>query len=536
MLQTRPKPRNYWNKQIVITKIQELYITEKINDNYIKKNHCDLYNAGRKNYGSWRNAVEAAGFNYDEVKRNAVQKRIDDSRIWNRELVIIKIQELYSLEQINAQYVKDEHGALYSAGIVCFGSWKNAVEAAGIDYSEVKRKARQEAIKKQRFTPEFAPKWTNEMVINDIKELNRKNIPLNDSYISENYSALYAQGCKRFNGWSGAVNAAGLNYDEIRLAKSWSEELVIEEIQNLFRQNFDLGYNNVVRYYNDLMCAARRRFGTWEKALQVANLDYDCYRKKKPERNYSRGEVIKYIKKLGELEKELNAVSIPPHFYQQARRKFGSWKNAVEAAGYNYDEIKRHERFWTQEKVINDIHVLQGQKEPLNDRYMRLHNQSLYYAGRTHFGSWKEAIIKSGLDYNEIRKEPTQEILLGKAFELTFKYMVDFLELDYIYQPRFQLSDDLCIPDFVDQDDVWVDTKLNSWTSTIKDTIEKYLKYNRKVRIIYLKGNDRLSNKSVQYVPIDNFYPILIEQNENIMEMFEMLKEGKIPNEINELL
>ena len=536
MLQLSPKPRNYWNNQKVIIKIQELHATEHINDNYIKKNHCDLYNAGRKYFGSWRNAVEAAGFNYDEIKRNAIQKRIDDSRIWNRKLVINKIQELHTSEQINAKYVKENHCDLYSAGIKIFGSWGNAVKEAGIDYEAIKRITRQNAIKKQRFTPEFAPKWTEGMVISEIKELHRKNIPLTDKHISEHYPALYAQGCKRFNGWGGAVNAAGINYDEIRLAKKWNKRRVIEEIRNLYQQNFDLGYNNVVKYHNDLLCAARRRFDTWENALKAANIDYDCYRKKKPNNDYSKEEIIEYILILSNEGKELNATSVPPNIYQQARRKFGSWRNAIEAAGLNYEKIKKHEKFWTQEKIKNEISLLHSQGEPLNDRYMRKHYPSLHDAGRIHFGSWKEAILATGLDYDKIRKEPTQEILLGKAFELTFKYMVDSIKLDYIYSPRFEFPEDTCVPDFVDSNNTWIDTKLSSWTSTIKNTVEKYLKYTKRIKIIYLKGNDRWDNDYVQFIPIDNFYPLLIEKDEAIIEMFEMLKEGKIPDKIKELL
>jgi nuclear transport factor 2 (NTF2) superfamily protein len=67
---TRTK-RDYWTKEKTIECIKEVFITEgKLSSLYMKYEHGDLYNAGRRCFGTWENAVQESGIMYSEVIEN----------------------------------------------------------------------------------------------------------------------------------------------------------------------------------------------------------------------------------------------------------------------------------------------------------------------------------------------------------------------------------------------------------------------------------------------------------------------------------
>ena len=58
-----------WSKGKIVSEILTLYKAEsRLNDGYVNKNYNSLYNAARRQFGSWKNAIEAAGLNYDKIK------------------------------------------------------------------------------------------------------------------------------------------------------------------------------------------------------------------------------------------------------------------------------------------------------------------------------------------------------------------------------------------------------------------------------------------------------------------------------------
>ena len=89
-----------------------------------------LYASGIRLYGSWRNAVEASGFVYSGVGARR------PAGFWTQERVA---QSIGNLSNFHSAHARREHPALYSAAMRCFGSWKSAVESAGIDYDSIQK-------------------------------------------------------------------------------------------------------------------------------------------------------------------------------------------------------------------------------------------------------------------------------------------------------------------------------------------------------------------------------------------------------------
>lgn len=182
------------------------------------------------------------------------------------------------------------------------------------------------------------------MVIEKIKGLHEAGEPLNASYIMKTNSKLYGASRKYLGSWKIAVTNAGINYDEINLRageKSWDQDTIVEEIIKLHETGESLNSDHIQKNHTKLHSASQRYFN--------------------------------------------------------------SWGDAVTHAGLNYDDIKGIK--WTKETVSQDIINLERNGENLSSSNMQINHMSLFQAGCRIYGSWKNAVNSSGVDYNRYRKQ-----------------------------------------------------------------------------------------------------------------------------------
>jgi hypothetical protein len=120
-------------------------------------------------------------------------------------------------------------------------------------------------------------KWSKEKILQDILKLSEQNIDLSAGNVSKRYITLFSAAISRryFSNWENAVKAAGFDYGQIMevgkkrrrdLLAKWSREQVLTEIRGAKSQDL----LKIYRDRMDLYSAARRIFGTWEKALAEA--------------------------------------------------------------------------------------------------------------------------------------------------------------------------------------------------------------------------------------------------------------------------
>ena len=72
-----------------------------------------------------------------------------------------------------------------------------------------------------------------------------------------------------------ALDAAGLNYDDIRRHRYWDDQLVVEGLKSLAKSGKSLRVSDVAEENPALVAAARRRFEGWYEAVQAAGFDED---------------------------------------------------------------------------------------------------------------------------------------------------------------------------------------------------------------------------------------------------------------------
>lgn len=199
-------------------------------------------------------------------------------RKWSKQSIADEIARMHRAgEDLNYAGIAESQVALLRAATRYFGSWRAAVQQAGINYEGIRR----------------YKTWTSERIIDRIKELNSQGVDLSWRHISTKVDPQLAAAAtkrKHFGSWRGAIEAAGLSYASIRRYRQWSDAEIIRQIKELHSQGRDLNAKSMEEMDITLITAARRRFDSWHKALEAAGLDYEKIVLRKPFKRRKKGE------------------------------------------------------------------------------------------------------------------------------------------------------------------------------------------------------------------------------------------------------
>lgn len=152
-------PGRLWTKEKLIAEIKRLHAEGvDLSPTAIQKTHSALFSSARSgsHFGSWRDAIEAAGLDYDDLKR--VKQR------WSREEILLRIREMHTQghDLLDPKF-KIKNRSLYLAACAhrYFGSWRRAVEAAGLDHETMRE----------------GHIWTRTRILRTIQQLSQENKP-----------------------------------------------------------------------------------------------------------------------------------------------------------------------------------------------------------------------------------------------------------------------------------------------------------------------------------------------------------------------
>lgn len=209
--------------------------------------------------------------------------------------------------------------------------------------------------------------------------------------------------------------------------RKWSSTDLLKAIRQLHRQGYDLSYNKLARTHQAIISASAYYFGSYRKAVAQAGFDYDQIRRKP---KWSEQKIVAVIRKLRRDGEDLNwrsvilrrdevgraaSAAVKPHL-------FGSWNEAVEAAGLNPRRVSRYRR-WTAEEVVTVLDQRSQRKQPINALAIQRELPGLYTAAVRHYGSYDHAIREVGIDPATIRQRRIwSRPLVGRylrAFERT---------------------------------------------------------------------------------------------------------------------
>lgn len=369
-------------RQIVKRDIQKQGLTEET----VVREARELYEWACKHFGVWDTALQYAGVT---LSVKVIERPLPPEQV-QRELrrLCTKPSNLQSC--LNRR----RDPKLYRAAVRHFGSWERALVATGINTANAGVRRRAARLNKRQ-------------VVEAIYERNRQGHPMRwvDVCMDTQTLALSAKRC--FGNWRKAVSCAGVVSEAagVKSLRKWNRQTVIAAIHARHEQGLPL--KGVKNDNVPLLLAARNVFGTWYEALLAAGLVGTGAL-----RNWNRPRVLVAIQARRNQGLPLTGIwKDDPVLARAARELFGSWSEAVKAAGY-----KPATRNWSKQLVVEAIQARYGEGLPLSGVYND--DLGLCRAARLFFGSWKAAMAAAGFEVRHASRKWTDEKIIETLREL----------------------------------------------------------------------------------------------------------------------
>jgi len=167
---------------------------------------------------------------------------------------------------------KNRIQALRRGATRMFGSWKKAIEAAGLDYNLINK------------NPLKYP--TPEKLLHEILRRRKAGLPLNAKALSRRgkngNETLYRKGREYFGSWKKALKVAGIRYkDVVKVSgppqKYPTAKAVIVEIQRRQKEGISIRRSDIIagsHFDGPLYAGAMRHIGSWDIAVKRAGGSY----------------------------------------------------------------------------------------------------------------------------------------------------------------------------------------------------------------------------------------------------------------------
>lgn len=355
-----PKDRNHRTPTDVIEGLRSRR-AEGLSLTAVWKDDLGLYSAAKRMFGSWGKAMDAAGLSAPRPPTPTPDE-------------VIRLIHARCCREQPLRGVWRDDLALYIAAKKRFGSWHKALVAAGLP-------------------SRLRQRWTKRTVVEAIRRRHHEGPSL--STVWRDDRKLFRAATNHFGNWRSALQAADVPH---RPRRRWSPEKVLDGLRHTYR-----GQGDFEEADPGLAGAARRLFGGLYQALEAAGLEPPVGRWTKKriieaiQERYVRGSAIRFV---GFKERALG---------HAARRHFGTWQAALEAAGLQFRAPSHVPvRTWTRENVIATIQA--GTQRDGKLVALWKEDQGLYSAAKKHFGTWRQAVLAAGLQ--PTRKKWTPSLVI----------------------------------------------------------------------------------------------------------------------------
>ncbi|HEX4450374.1 MAG TPA: hypothetical protein VH143_05850 [Kofleriaceae bacterium] len=313
---------------------------------------------------------------------------------WTRTNVLGELRRIHRRERVaitRSSLEASGHGAVFSASVKLFGSFTTARRAAGIP--------------KPRLPPRPF-KYTRAHVLTEIAARVGTKRALNVTAVPQ---AMVHAARREFGGWPNAIEAAGLDYSAIRLTRAnWTKPELVAMIRAGAKSGrIGVGPRGFISQKQ--ATAAHRHFGSLRAAIAAAGLDADRLLRWKRRRV---SELREKVEQLARARPTMTPTEFHYHPLARAlRERFGSVRAALQlwnvrqwpVAVNPTVEPRAARGFWTANRVLEAIRERHRRGEPLSSKQAP---ERLTTAAKTYLGSWRAAIERAGLDYDEIRIGP----------------------------------------------------------------------------------------------------------------------------------
>lgn len=177
---------------------------------------------------------------------------------WTKQSIVAALQRLEG-KRADLSYtgLAKRNQRLLSAAAYHFGSYRTALQRAGLNADHVSRR----------------PRWSKQLVIAAVKLAKRKELELNWSAVTgrgdELARAAFAA-VRLFGSWDRALHAAGLHAEDVARYRAWDRATIAYELKTLHQNGDDVRSGTIQTEDPGLHAAALRHFGSYKAALRAA--------------------------------------------------------------------------------------------------------------------------------------------------------------------------------------------------------------------------------------------------------------------------
>lgn len=252
---------------------------------------------------------------------------------WTRDRILLEIRRLAARgERLSTRRMSAIGlGGMVTAAYALFGTWRKAIDESGVDAPRSR-----------------ARHWTVERITIEIRRMVAEGEDVSHSGARRVNGRLVAAAYRHpeLGNWGKALQAAGLDPEEHRRRRRWSRDRIVKEIQGRAARGESPAFGATVDDDPGLVAAAcnKRHFGSWAAAVEAAGFDYDRCRRR---HRWTREGILATIKQLHADGALLSTSGLKRSGWASLvataakPSMFGSWRDAVECAGIDYEEVRR---------------------------------------------------------------------------------------------------------------------------------------------------------------------------------------------------
>lgn len=235
--------------------------------------------------------------------------------------------------------------------------------------------------------------WSRQRVLEEIVALDRAGVHMSvNAVIAAGRNDLLVAAQKYAGGWTHARGLAGVKFKRRRLVAqhAWDATGVVEEIKRLHGREEALASSKAPKA---LVSAAGRIFGSWRDAIEAAGIDYETILLA---RTYEDGEILEWLRRLAHAKPNMTLWDLDRHGEHavECRRRWGSYEAAAKAAGVTGWPKRRRSPAPTRASVLAQLRKWRREAKPLHIRAVRktAGGHSLINGVLHHFKNWDDAL------------------------------------------------------------------------------------------------------------------------------------------------
>lgn len=237
----------------------------------------------------------------------------------------------------------------------------------------------------------YPHKWTTKRVLEELRKLSRKGIPMSHEALAERGRQDLLGGIRRYVGsLTRARRLARVPTPPRRSSEPepWDEDRVVEEILDLHGDGKPLAASKAPK---KLVVAGRCYFGSWGAAIAAAGLDYATIRLRRPP--YEDDELLDLLRKLARQRPQLTLGELHDHTLAPTlMRRFPSMEAAAKQAGLDGWPHRDVHRPLSKPQTLAALRVRARAGQGVHRMALRRDDQRLWLAVNRHFDSVAAAL------------------------------------------------------------------------------------------------------------------------------------------------